>query len=221
MAIRAALGAGRFRIVRQMLCESLLLGVVGGAVGMALAWLGLNLLLAALPAELPFWMKFNVDGRVLGFTLAVSLLTSLVCGAAPSWNAARIDLIETLKDSGRGAAGGSRQRLRRLLVTTQVALALILLAGAGLLMRSFLRLQQVRLGFNPDNVLTLRVTVPGNGYRGSSAPFFHQLVERVNALPGVESASAIIPLPLSGIDESWDERRQLKDSPHCRLARPP
>ncbi|HKQ92034.1 MAG TPA: ABC transporter permease [Blastocatellia bacterium] len=221
MAIRAALGAGRFRIVRQMLCESLLLGVLGGAVGMALAWLGLNLLLAALPAELPFWMKFNVDGRVLGFTLAVSLLTSLACGAAPSWNAARIDLIETLKDGGRGAAGGSRQHLRRLLVTAQVALALILLAGAGLLMRSFLRLQQVRLGFNPDNVLTLRVTVTGSGYRGGSASFFHQLVERVNALPGVEVASAIIPLPLSGIGESWDERLTVEGQPALPFGQAP
>jgi predicted permease len=204
MAVRAALGAGRFRIVRQMLCESLLLGALGGVAGMSLAWVGLDLLLAALPAELPFWMKFNVDGRVLAFTLAASLLTSMIFGAAPAWQAARIDLIEALKDGGRSVAGGSRNRLRRLLVVAQIALALILLAGAGLMMRSFLHLQQARLGFNPDNVLTLRVTVPGIGYRGSSAPFFHQLVERVNALPGVEVAGAIIPLPLSGIDESWD-----------------
>jgi putative ABC transport system permease protein len=140
MAVRAALGAGRFRIVRQMLCESLLLGALGGLAGMSLAWLGLDLLLAALPAELPFWMKFNVDGRVLSFTLAASLLTSLIFGAAPAWQAARIDLIEALKDGGRSVAGGSRNRLRRLLVVAQVALALILLAGAGLMMRSFLRL---------------------------------------------------------------------------------
>ena len=200
MAVRAALGAGRFRIVRQMLCESLLLGALGGLAGMSLAWLGLDLLLAALPAELPFWMKFNVDGRVLAFTLAVSLLTSLIFGAAPAWQAARIDLIEALKDGGRSVAGGSRNRLRRLLVVAQVALALILLAGAGLMMRSFLRLQQVRLGFNPDNVLTLRVNTPG----GDHTLFFHQLVERVSALPGVEVADAVIPLPLSGIDESWD-----------------
>jgi len=200
MAIRAALGAGRFRIARQMLCESLLLGAMGGLAGMSLAWLGLDLLLAALPAELPFWMKFNVDGRVLAFTLAVSLLTSLIFGAAPAWQTARIDLIEALKDGGRSVAGGSRNRLRRLLVVAQVALALILLAGAGLMMRSFLRLQQVRLGFNPDDVLTLRVNTPG----GDHTLFFHQLVERVSALPGVEVASAVIPLPLSGIDESWD-----------------
>ncbi len=221
MAVRAALGAGRFRIVRQMLCESLLLGAMGGAAGMALARLGLNLLLAALPAELPFWMKFNVDGRVLGFTLAVSLLTSLVCGAAPAWNAARIDLIETLKDGGRGAAGGSRQRLRRLLVTAQVALALILLAGAGLLMRSFLHMRQVRLGFNPDNVLTLRVNMPGSDYRGGVSPFYRQLVERVNALPGVEIAGGAIPLPLSGVDENWGNVLTVEGQPALSFGQSP
>ena len=200
MAVRAALGAGRFRIIRQMLCESLLLGALGGVAGMALAWLGLDLLLAALPAELPFWMKFTVDGRVFAFTLAVTSLTSLIFGAAPAWQAARIDLIKALKEGGRSEAGGNRHRLRRLLVVAQVALALILLAGAGLMMRSFLRLQQVRLGFNPDNVLTLRVNTPG----GDHTLFFHQVVERVSALPGMEVAGAVIPLPLSGIDESWD-----------------
>jgi putative ABC transport system permease protein len=221
MAVRAALGAGRSRIVRQMLCESLLLGAMGGAAGTALAWLGLNLLPAALPAELPFWMKFNVDGRVLAFTLAVSLLTSLVCGAAPAWNAARIDLIEALKDGGRGAAGESRHRLRRLLVTSQIALALILLIGAGLLMRSFLRMQQVRLGFNPDNVLTVRVTTPGIGYRGGASSFYRQLVERVNALAGVKIAGAVIPLPLSGVGELWDNFLTVEGQPASSFGQAP
>ncbi|HEY6400135.1 MAG TPA: ABC transporter permease [Blastocatellia bacterium] len=221
MAVRAAVGAGRSRIVRQMLCESLLLGAMGGAAGTALAWLGLDLLLAALPAELPFWMKFNVDGRVLAFTLAVSLLTSLICGAAPAWNAARIDLIEPLKDGGRGAAGESRHRLRRLLVASQVALALILLIGAGLLMRSFLRMQQVRLGFNPDNVLTVRVTTTGSGYRGGVSPFYRQLVERVNALAGVEVAGAAIPLPLSGVGEWWGNFLTVEEQPALSIGQSP
>jgi putative ABC transport system permease protein len=221
MAVRAALGAGRFRIVRQMLCESLLLGAMGGAAGMALAWRGIDLLLAALPVELPFWMKFNVDGRVLSFTLAVSLLTSLVCGAAPAWNAVRIDLIEALKEGGRSAAGGSRHWLRRLLVTSQVALALILLAGAGLLMRSFLRIQQVRLGFNPDNVLTLRVNTPGSDYRGGVAPFYSRLAERVNALPGVEIAGAVIPLPLSGVGEWWGNFLTVEGQPALSFGQVP
>jgi predicted permease len=221
MAVRAALGAGRFRIVRQMLCESLLLSAMGGAAGVALAWRGLNLLLAALPVELPFWMKFNVDSRVLSFTLAISLLTSLICGAAPAWNAVRMDLIEALKDGGRGAAGGSRHRLRRLLVVSQVALALILLAGAGLLMRSFLRMQQVRLGFNPDNVLTLRVNMPGSDYRGGVSPFYRQLVERVNALPGVEIAGAVIPLPLSDVGEWWGNFLTVEGQPALSFGQAP
>lgn len=205
MAVRAALGAGRWRIARQVLCESLMLGALGGVAGMLLSWLGLNLMLAALPIELPFWMKFNVDGCVLAFTLAVSLLTSLIFGAAPAWQAGRIDLIEALKEGGSGGVGGSRHRLRRMLVVAQVALALILLVGAGLMMRSFLRLQQVKLGFDPDNALTMRVTVPGVGYRGNSGLFFHQLLERVNALPGVEAAGANLALPLTGVDQYWNK----------------
>src|SRR5262245_45406184 len=197
------------------------LGALGGVAGMALAWLGIDLLLAALPVELPFWMKFNVDGRVLAFTLAVSLLTSLIFGAAPAWQAARIDLIEALKESGRSGVGGSRHRLRRLLVVAQVALALILLAGVGLMMRSFLRLQQVRLGFNPDNVLTLRVTAPGDDYRGGVAPFWRQLAERVNSLPGVEVASAIIPLPLSGVDEWWGNFLTVEGQPALSFGQSP
>jgi predicted permease len=219
MAIRAALGAGRWRIVRQMLCESLLLGVLGGMAGIVIAWWGLDLLLAAIPIELPFWMKFNVDGRVLSFTLAVSLITSLIFGAAPALQAARIDLNEALKEGGRGGVSGSRHRLRHLLVVAEVALALILLVGAGLMMRSFLRLQQVNLGFNPENVVTLRVTVPGIGYRGSSAPFFHQLVERVNALPGVDVAGAIVDLPLAG--DYWQSILTIEGRPELALGQPP
>jgi putative ABC transport system permease protein len=212
MAVRAALGAGRWRIVRQLLCESLLLGALGGVAGMLLAWLGLDLLLTVLPAELPYWMKFKLDGRVLMFTLAVSMLTSLIFGAAPAWQAARIDVYEALG----GRSGTSRQGLRHLLVVAQVALALILLVGAGLMMRSFLRLQQVGLGFNPDNLLTLRVTVSG-----SSATFFPQLLERVNALPGVTSAGAIVALPLTGADDAWDIGLVTENQPQLSLQQAP
>jgi len=203
MVVRAALGADRWRIARQMLCESLLLSALGGAAGMFIAWRGLDLLLAAIPIELPFWMKFNVDGRVLAFTLITSFLTSLIFGAAPAWQTARVDLTEALKEGGRSGMGGSRYGVRRLLIVAQVALALILLVGAGLMMRSLLLLQQVKLGFDPDHVLTLRVTVPGVNYRGSSASFFHELLERVNALPDVTNAGAIVALPLTGIDDAW------------------
>ncbi|HMZ22959.1 MAG TPA: ABC transporter permease, partial [Blastocatellia bacterium] len=218
MAVRAALGASRWRIVRQVLCESLLLGALGGAAGMLLAWLGGGWLRAAIPIELPFWMTFNVDSRVLAFTLAASLLTGLIFGAAPAWQAARIDLIGVLKEGAGGRAGTSRGRLRQLLVVTQIALALILLTGAGLMMRSFLRMQQVRLGFNPDNVLTLRVTVPGINYRGDSAPFFHELLERVNALPGVEVAGANVVLPLSGGDRLWNQGMSIEGESPVRRA---
>jgi putative ABC transport system permease protein len=216
MAVRAALGARPWRIARQVLCESLLLGALGGAAGVLLAWGGLKLLLAAIPVELPYWMKFSVDGRVLAFTVAVSLLTSLFFGAAPAWQAARVAVHETLKAGGRSTS--RRQRLRHCLVVAQFALALILLVGAGLMMRSFLRLQQVRLGFNSDHVLTMRVTVPGVGYQGSSALFFEQLVERVNALPGVESAGAIVALPLTGTDDKWDNGLVTEDQPAASLS---
>jgi putative ABC transport system permease protein len=205
LAVRAALGASRYVLARQALCESFLLGALGGAAGMFIAWLGLKLLLAALQAKLPYWVKFNVDGRVLTFTLVVSLLTSLLFGVAPAWRAARVDVHEALKNGERSAAGGNRSGLRHSLVVAQVALAFVLLMGAGLMMRSLLRLHQVRLGFNPDNVLTLRVTVPGKNYQGDSGVFFERLLERVNTLPGVESAGAIVALPLTGIDDKWDQ----------------
>ncbi len=204
LAVRGALGASRYALARQALSESLLLGALGGVVGAFIAWLGLKLLLAGLQTNLPYWMKFNVDGRVLAFTVAVSLLTSLLFGLTPAWQAARVDLNEALKSGGRGAISGSRPGLRHGLVVGQVALALVLLIGAGLMMRSLSHLYQVRLGFNPDNVLTLRVTVPGINYQGDSGVFFERLLERVNALPGVERAGAIVALPLTGVDDKWD-----------------
>ncbi len=204
LAVRGALGASRYALARQALSESLLLGALGGIVGAFIAWLGLKLLLAGLQTNLPYWMKFNVDGRVLAFTVAVSLLTSLLFGLTPAWQAARVDLNEALKSGGRGAISGSRPGLRHGLVVGQVALALVLLIGAGLMMRSLSHLYQVRLGFNPDNVLTLRVTVPGINYQGDSGVFFERLLERVNALPGVERAGAIVALPLTGVDDKWD-----------------
>ncbi|HEV7844434.1 MAG TPA: ABC transporter permease, partial [Pyrinomonadaceae bacterium] len=154
IAIRATLGASRWRIIRQLVTESLLLGMVGGVLGLVLAVWGIDLLLAAIPIEFPFWMKFSLDGRVLLFTVAVSVLTGIVFGLAPALQASKIELNETLKEGGRsaGAATGHR-RLRSLLVVSEVALSLVLLAGAGLMMRSFIRLQQVNSGLNPNNVM--------------------------------------------------------------------
>jgi len=198
VAIRAALGAGRWRIFRQLLTESFLLGVIGGVFGLALAFWGIDLVLAGIPNELPFYVKFNIDNRVLGFTAGISLLTAVVFGTAPALQASRVNLNETLKEGGRGAAGASYHRLRRLLVITEVALSLILLIGAGLLMRGFLRLQGVNPGFKPENVLTMRIGLPGSNYDTPEkrSIFFQELIERVEALPGVQEAGATSNLPL-------------------------
>ena len=200
VAVCAALGASRWRIVRQLLTESLLLGVVGGALGLLLAMWGLDLLLAAIPIKLPFWMNFGLDLRVLGFTLVVSLLTGLIFGIAPALQASHADLNETLKEGGRSAAAAVRNRSRNLLVVVEIALSLVLLVGAGLMIESFLRLQQVNPGINPKDVLKMGVALPRAKYREAEqrSEFFRQLMESVRALPGVEAAAATSTLPLTG-----------------------
>ena len=200
VAIRTALGAGRWRIFRQLLTESVVLGLMGGALGLMLAFWGLDLLLAAIPIDLPFWMKFNLDGRVLGFTTGVTLLTGLIFGAAPALQASKVDLNESLKDGGRGASGAGRHRMLRSLVVAEVALSLVLLIGAGLMMRSFIRLQHTKSGLNPENLLTLRLNLPGAKYDTPQKrqAFYKELLERIGAAPGVEAAGAVSNLPLGG-----------------------
>jgi putative ABC transport system permease protein len=198
-ALRAALGAGRWRIMRQLLVESLLLAIIGGALGFVLSIWALRLLLAAIPIDLPFWMNFSIDLRVLGFTLAITLLTGLIFGALPALQTSRVDLNDTLKEGGRNASG-IRSRARSLLVVTEIAMSLVLLVGAGLMVQSFLRLRHVNIGLNPKNVLTATLVLPRAKYsKGQqSAEFFKQLVDRVRNLPGVEAASATGTLPLNG-----------------------
>jgi len=205
-AVRVALGAGRWRIVRQLLTESLLLSLSGAALGMLLAVWGVEWLTALLAGNsssfsvrLPRLNEIRIDAAALGFTFAVSLATSLLFGLAPALAASKPDLNQTLKESGRGTSGG-RRRLRETLVVAELALALVMLIGAGLLMNSFLKLQAVDPGFNPRDVLTMTVSLAGaSQYVGPAREaFYRQLTDRLTALPGVESASAINHLPLAG-----------------------
>jgi putative ABC transport system permease protein len=201
IAVKTALGASRSRIVRQLLTESVMLAIAGGLAGLLLASWGISGLLALSPANLPRAQTITLDGYVLGFTLAISILTGLVFGLVPALQASKLNLNESLKEGGRSSTEGSRRnRVRRLLVVSEIALALVLLVGGGLMIRSFLRLQSVDSGFNPRNVLTMIVSLAGSEH--STGPkrvaFFNQLLERVESLPGVESASAINHLPLVG-----------------------
>jgi putative ABC transport system permease protein len=203
ISIRAALGAGRLRLIRQLIAESLVLAGLGGAAGSLLAVWGVYLLVAFGPAELPRAGEVAVDMRALGFTFAVSLLTGIIFGLAPALQASRPDLNETLKEGVRGATGGAgHRRVRSLLVVSEIALSLALLVGAGLLMRSFLKLQAVAPGFNPNNMLTMRVSLEGRNYEKAESriAFYNQLLDRIKALPGVQSVGARYHIPLVPAD---------------------
>jgi len=200
IAIRTALGAGRWRIVRQLVTESMLLSLTSGILGFFVAVWGIQLLIALSPPDLPRVKEVSVDLRVLAFTLAVSVLTGILFGLLPALQASRPQLNERLKSGGRSAmAGVSRQRVRGGLVVAEIALSLMLLVGAGLLIRSFLRLQAVSPGFNSENVLTMQLDLNGPNYKkGSQVIAFHdQLLERIKRLPGVQSASTRSFVPIA------------------------
>ena len=210
IAIRAALGAGRRRIIGQLLTESLLLSITGGALGLLLAVWGNSLLVSLIPREVPRISEVSVDPRILLFTLAISIVTGLIFGLMPALQASRFDLNKSLKDGTRGMTSGAGQnRLRSLLVVSEVAMALVLLIGAALLMKSFVRLLEVKPGFNPANVLTFEIQLPNlppARYERDEeqTAFFQQLTTRLQALPGVENAGGVLSLPLSGAVESTD-----------------
>ena len=202
MSIRTALGASRTRLVRQLLTESTLLALAGGTVGLLLAVWGLDLLIALSPENIPRLHEVNLDARVLAFTLAVSLLTGLIFGLAPALQASSLDLNSSLKEGGRGTTEGTgRRRMRGALVVFEVALTLVLLIGAGLMIRSFSRLQQVDPGFRADNLLTMELSMPPARFNESedqAANFYREVLNRIGTLPGVQSVGATWILPLSG-----------------------
>ena len=204
VAIRAALGASRWRVVRQLLTESILLSLAGGVAGLLIAYWGIGALVRVLPDNqlnsLPFLNSLHIDARILGFSFGLSLLTGIVFGLAPALQSSRLDLNEVLKEGGRSSSSGTRQRLRGALVTAEIALAVVLLVGAGLMMKSLLRLLQTNVGFNPENVLTMSVALPNPKYADANKQvvFFDQLKERVQSLPGVNGTGTVNILPLQG-----------------------
>jgi putative ABC transport system permease protein len=200
MAIRSALGASRGRVVRQLLTESILLSLAGGALGLVLAVWWSDLLVALGKEDIPRALQVGLDWRVLGFTLLVSVLTGVVFGLVPALHSSNTQLTETLKEGGRGSGEGARRnRIRGVLVVGELAIAVVLLVGAGLLIQSLWRLRQVSPGFSSQNVLTFVVGVPEVKYpTNKQAQFYRDLVGRIESLPGVSAASAVIPLPLSG-----------------------
>jgi putative ABC transport system permease protein len=201
IAIRTALGASRSRVIRQLLTESMLLSLTGGTLGLLLSMWGVDLLTAISPANLPRVDTISVDVRVFAFTLAVSLLTGIIFGLVPAIQASKPDVNEALKEGGRASSVG-HNRFRSVLVVSEVALSLVLLIGAGLMIRSFVHLLNSSPGLKPENVLTLDVGLPRTKYTGpQQAAFFQQVIERLKSLPGVQSAGAVYPLPLSGAEE--------------------
>jgi predicted permease len=201
MATRIALGASRGRIIRQLLTESVVLSLAGGIVGLAVAWLGTRVVLAAVPGGLPRMESIAVDGWVLAFTLGLSIVAGVVFGLAPALQVGTTDLGETLKEGSRGSSSGHR-RLRSVLVASEVAAALVLLAGAGLMVRTLWSLGRVHPGFVPDHVLTFSLSLSPADTSSSDRILqaFRQTVERIEAVPGVKKASVTSLLPLNGSD---------------------
>jgi predicted permease len=226
IAIRLALGASRSQIVQQLLSESFVLGIAGSALGLIVAVWGVDLMLTALPTEIPFWIRFDFDWRVFFFAIGIGALSSVIFGLFPALQSSRPHLVDVLKDGGRSGAGGVKgQRTRSSLVVAEVALALILLIGAGLMMRSFMTLQHTDIGADPSNTLTFRVGLPETQFPEKEMPgrFFEQLIPKLASLPGVEAAGATTSLPAAGnigtnalVLEGEPEPKQLQDA---RLAR--
>ncbi|PYP63362.1 MAG: ABC transporter permease [Gemmatimonadetes bacterium] len=203
LAIRAAIGAGRFRIIRQLLTEAVIVALVAGLVAIPLSWEGLRLISFAIPPEnpIPYYMKWSLDATTLFYTAAVSLVTGVLFGLAPAVQAGRGQLTEALKEGARGASGGARHnRLRSTLVVAEVALSLVLLVGASLFVRTFIGLRHLPVGFDPSRILTMRLYLPGQRYDSTRArqQVIEDILRRVEALPGVSAATISNTIPLNG-----------------------
>ena len=198
IALRVALGASRWRLIRQFLTESVLLGMLGGVAGLLLAVAGLKLLTAIIPPNIPQIKNTSIDPRVLGFTILVSLLTGLIFGLAPAIQWSSLSPNETLKEGGRDPVAGRGNRFRGSLIVAEVAISLVLLIGAGLLINSFLRLRNVDPGFRSDNLLTMRVSLPQSKYGkpAQRAAFYTEVNRRLESVPGVKSSAVTTNLPL-------------------------
>jgi len=212
IAIRTALGASRTRIVRQLLTESMLLSFAGGALGLLLARAGVTLIVAISPNSIPRSTEIGLDPRVLAFTIAISVLTGMIFGLAPALQASKPDLNETLKDAGRGSTG-RRRLLRSGLVVSEVALTMVLLIGAGLMIRSFYRLQRVDPGFVADNLLTFNVSLPQKKYAEDQQRinFYQQLLQNLHGMPGVQSVAMATGLPLG--NNGWQSGFWIEGRP--------
>jgi putative ABC transport system permease protein len=231
LAIRASLGASRARIIRQVIVECLPIGLLGGVLGALLAWWGINFLSSLLPSTLPRGNAIEINGRVLAFTLGLSLLTILLFGLLPAFYSSRSDVQRALNEGGRSGIGGRRQgRLRRLLIIAEVAIALVLLAASGLMVRTFIKLRQVDIGFTARNVLTMRVPLPETKYpfpltaadprEPAGLAFSEKLLSRIKSLPGVTSAATGSTLPL-GAGVGWGKLLNIDSRPATSLDQMP
>lgn len=221
VAIRAVLGAGRWQVMRSLLMESILLAVMGGALGLLISLWGVDLLTALMPVDVPRITGLQPDWRVLLFTLAASVLTGVLCGIAPAWSASNINLTEAMKEGGRHSTSGRSQNLfRDVLVVGQIAIALTLLTGAGLLLRSFIHLQQVNPGFDSRNLLTATVVLSSDRYEKPEhiLNFFRELQSRLRTLPGVTAVTLAQSIPLTSRDNGT--RMEIEGKPFPKGQQP-